>query len=131
MKFEIETARHQHRVKNEAQLRAEQADFVAKTASKGASARIHQSPEPVYAYVNNGRWVGMCECGAGVATDPGFSSAYCFGCGAIHDTVVFPEDRENIEYLLLARPKSANRNWDVGEKLRELLADNGEHGVKL
>lgn len=131
MKFEIETARHQHRVKNEPALRAAHADFIKGLTNVGASARVHQSPVPVEAFISHGRWVGLCECGAGVATDPAFSAAYCFGCGAIHDAVIFPEDREDIEHLLLARPRSENRNWAVGEKLRELLADNGEHKVKL
>lgn len=131
MKFEIETARHQHLVRNEAALRAKQASFIARLAAKGHSARVHESHEPVEAHINHGRWLGFCECGNGVALDPDFEAAYCFGCGAIHRSVVYPEDRLNIEHVLLARPKTENRNWALGETLIELLADNGEHGVRL
>ena len=131
MKFEIETARHQHRVRDERALREQHTKSMAKARAFGDSVQVHTSAHEVHAYINHGKWVGMCECGSGVATDPAFAAAYCFGCGAIHNNVVFPADRLEIEHLLLARPRSENRNWDARDTLVKLLADNGEHGVNL
>ena len=133
MKFVIETSRHQHLVKDEAALRAKHAKKIAEMQAKGMAVRVHDDADPVTAEVNHGVWLFLCDCGAGVAADPTFGAGYCFGCGAIHTNVVFPseDDRLNIEHVLLARKKTVNRNWEPGEKLRELLADNGEHGVKL
>ena len=133
MKFVIETARHQHLVRDEAALREKHRLAIAKMQARGHSARIHEDPDPVSAVVNHGVWVFVCDCGAGVAADPQFSAGYCFECGAIHTNVVFPddEDRLNIEHVLLARKRMENRNWNEGETLIEMLADNGEHGVKL
>lgn len=133
MKFVIETSRHQHLVKTEAELRSKHAKKISEMQSKGLAVRLHEDSDPVEAEVNHGQWLFTCDCGAGVAADPQFRASYCFGCGAIHTNVVFPpeEDRLNIEHVLLARKKTVNRLWEPGEKLRELLAQNAEHGVKL
>jgi hypothetical protein len=134
MKVAIETARDQHRVMDEIHLRDAHARFIARQQASGLrSVVIHESAEPVTARINHGVWVFDCDCGAGVAADPDFSVACCFGCGAIHTAVVFPseEERLNIEHVLLSRPRTENRNWDPKENLITLLSDNGEHGVKL
>jgi hypothetical protein len=134
MKFIIETARDQHRVKDESGLRAKHEKFIAKQAASGIRGiRVHESDEPKTARINHGAWVCDCECGAGVAVDPDFSAAYCFGCGAVHKHVVLPpdEDRLNLEHVLLARRRTENRNWDPAESLIDVLVTNAEHGVKL
>lgn len=134
MKFSIATARDQHLVKSEAELRAKHAKSIAKMIDRGVRGiRVHESSLPKAARVNHGNWIFDCECGAGVAADPGYSAGYCFGCGAIHTNVVMPaeEERLNIEHVLLARPRTANRNWHPGETLIELLADNGQIGARL
>jgi hypothetical protein len=134
MKFAIETARDQHRVKDESGLKAKQAAFVAKQIAGGMrSIRIHESAEPKAAKINHGVWLLECDCGAGVAVDPSFSAGYCFGCGAIHTRVEWPapEDRLNIEHVILARPKTVNRNWDPDETLIDVLVTNVDHGVNL
>jgi hypothetical protein len=126
MKFVITTAREQHRVKDEAAMKA-------KHAARAKPARsdwvLHDDADPVEARINHGRWIFDCDCGSGVAADPTFSAGYCFGCGAIHTNVIFPEDRQAIEQALLARKRTENRNWNPGETVEELLADNTEHGV--
>jgi hypothetical protein len=131
MKVAIETARDLHRVRTEEELKALHAAFIARNAVRLRSVRIHAAREPKQARVNYGAWVFDCDCGAGVGADPEFTAAYCFGCGAIHTDVRFPErlERRNIEGVLLERPKSENRNWDVGESLEHLRADNDRHGV--
>ena len=132
MKFSIETARDQHRVKTEDALRAKQAAFVAKNVASGLrSIRIHESNVPIEARVNNGRWLFDCDCGSGVAADPDFAAAYCFGCGAIHTVVVFPDDRADVERVLLERPKTATRNWEPPETVATLETENRRHGVRL
>lgn len=134
MKFIIETARDQHQVRSEKELRQAHAKFIAKRIARGARGiRLHDSPAPKVAQVNHGVWVFDCDCGSGVSPDPEFSAACCFGCGAVHTNVVFPneEDRLNVEHVLLARPKTSNRNWDPDESLIDLLVTNAEHGVKL
>lgn len=129
MKFAIDTSRDLHRVQNESQLRAKHAAFIAKQVASGLrSIQIHQSDAPQIARVNHGAWVFDCDCGAGVGADPEFTASYCHGCGAIHTNVVFPENRAEIEACMLARPKTANRNWDPEESIDDALHDNHRHG---
>lgn len=134
MKFSIATARDQHLVKSEAELRAKHAKAIAKQIAAGVRGiRVHESRAPKTAYINRGNWVLDCDCGAGVAADPDYTAGYCFGCGAIHTQVVMPsdEDRLNIEHVLLARPRTENRSWHPGETLIDALIENADHGVKL
>lgn len=134
MKLAIETSRDQHRVKNEVELRGKHAAFVARQQASGLrSVALHESSEPVTPRVNHGVWVFDCDCGSGVAADPAFSVACCFGCGAVHTNIKFPseEERLNIEHVLLSRPRTENRNWDPEESLVDLLVTNNENGVKL
>lgn len=131
MKFVIETARDKHLVRDENRLRELHRSKVEGAAKRGGRDRIHRVNDEKHARVNHGEWLFDCECGSGVAAAPEFSSGYCFGCGAIHTRVVFPdpEDRLNIEYLLLARPRSENRNWEPTETLTDLAIQNAEHKV--
>ncbi len=131
MIFVIQTARDQHGVHDLEQWREAQRQHVARRQRAGIRAAVHDSPAPLHAYVNLGRWVCDCECGAGNATDPDWGLALCFDCGAMHP-VIFPraDERAEIERLLLARPLSRNRNWIPGESIAELAADNLVHDVR-
>lgn len=87
----------------------------------------HNSKRPLLMEINHGRWVGLCpECNSGIMTDPLWTEARCFDCGAVFHDVVWPKDRETIEELLLLRPVS-NQNWKATETVSELAAQNIEH----
>jgi hypothetical protein len=89
----------------------------------------------VYAEVNQGRWVVVCECGAAQLaskTDPRF---FCIGC--LNETnackwrpVIFPADVPGIEAALLPRP-TTNANALPGETVTDLLAENEVNGCGL
>jgi len=62
----------------------------------------------VYARVDAGRWLADCPiCSRSNYVDPDEPVFYCFGCGNQGSgkfvPVIFPEEREEIESLLLAR----------------------------
>ncbi len=105
--------------------------------------------EPVLGYVNQGRWIAMCECGGAEAVDPDEPIFYCFTCGnATTDgaprLVIFPDEREQIEAELLKRPVielrgrnpierafqalpgvgALSRNWTPDESLDDLKEQN-------
>ena len=81
----------------------------------------------VLARVNYGRWIADCpDCAGAELVEPGklFS---CRSCGAEPRRVVFPDERGEIEELLLARPMAENRNWEPGETLADLRRENEEY----
>lgn len=80
------------------------------------------------AYVNHGRWLVQCSCGNGAFTHPEWRVACCAECGAVFRGVVFPENRAEIEAVLLKRPMRKSHNWD-GEPLLALKAENVLHGI--
>ena len=90
--------------------------------------------KPLYAYVNHGRWIVKCECGgAEKAWEEGyFMCMSCFNSANRHKyrLSVFPEDRKQIEELLIDRPL-VNRNWKAGETIEQLKTENKEHSAEL
>jgi len=102
----------------------------------------------VYARIDKGRWLADCPiCSRSNYVDPDEAVFYCFGCGnqgtGSFAQVIFPEKRERIEALLLARPVASDhdtnpvsaainsrplrgleRNWN-GESVEEIEAQNG------
>ena len=80
------------------------------------------------AYINCGRWLVDCLCGAGNAVDTETATALCFGCGAVHETIVLPDEAEQIEQVLLLR-RVEYRHWFPGETAATLAAENAAHGV--
>lgn len=116
--------REHHNVQSVEAYRSVHAAFLAKRASRGARYVVHASPAPVTARVDANTWLIDCECGAGNATDPAWGLACCFGCGAVHEAIVFPADVDVIEALLLARPDVPRRGWDVGQSLVDLIREN-------
>lgn len=89
----------------------------------------HNSKLPLVMEVNHGRWVGFCpECRSGVTTEKHWPEARCFDCGAVFHDVLWPEEKEQIETLLLLRPLM-NQNWNAGETVSALAVQNIEHGI--
>lgn len=92
----------------------------------------------IFAYVNHGRWVAECpHCYSAliVTPDEPFFCAECFnaGSGGALFEVVFPDEKPEIEALLLLRPLikglPITRNWLLGETLDMLRAENIVNGV--
>lgn len=89
----------------------------------------------VTAYVNCGRWVAECpEDKWAVIVSSQTPLFFCGRCknaavGGRWRTVVFPADRVKIEYHLLKRQVSTNRNWYPDEKVTDLIRENAARGV--
>lgn len=66
-------------------------------------------------FVNDGRWVAECDCGAGLACSPGVPHATCPECGC-HCDLDWPDEatRARIEQTLLERPSRLPRSIDPG-----------------
>ena len=95
---------------------------------------IHTVSDQKAAYINENRWLIDCECGSGAYVDPAVGVACCFGCGAIHTTVILPADRAVIEAVLIARPSPFTRGWrdqDKAETLADLVRENIAHGIDV
>lgn len=87
-----------------------------------------------YAEANWGRWIARCPrpwCTNALAVDPGQQTFRCEyrvgGCGW-DSPVSWPADPDAIEALLIMRPAAQTRNWQPGETLEDLLAENAAHG---
>jgi len=134
-KRRIDTADHVFahlRIKSEAQAIAYQEAKVAALQKMEREVEVHEVNEPHTAFVDWSRWIIMCACNAGVAVHSEWVKAYCFGCGAQFTNVVFPEDREEVEAVLLERPH--DNRWffpQKGETLEVLRAENIEHKREL
>ena len=88
----------------------------------------------MFAELNHGRWIVKCpECpSASERGGPGFTdgvSFVCVNCGA-GGVPVWPEDRDRIEVAVQGRPQR-NRNWEPGEPVDLLIAENIEHEVGI
>ncbi len=89
------------------------------------------------ARVNWNRWIVECpDCHNaefGWADEPIFMCTHCWNAavGGRWRRVVFPDgaERGRIEAALLARPVVNNRNWEPGESVGRLRAENRRHGL--
>jgi hypothetical protein len=81
--------------------------------------------EPIAARVNYGRWCAVCECGGCEDVDDREPVFICLSCGneGRLRPVVFPENKAEIERLLLKRAKVSTRNW-TNQSVEELAAEN-------
>lgn len=92
---------------------------------------VHQSKLPLLMGVNFGRWCGLCpECGAGVMMDRRWPEARCFSCGATFEHIIWPDDPDGVEKVLLARPLQ-NQNCLPGETVQMLVVENVRHRVRM
>ena len=127
----IRTTPQIHRVPTHAELVLKYEEQVRNLRAVGELLNAVRIDAPIYAYVNDSRWIALCSCGSCVAAHPSWPDSRCFECGAIYPNVVFPPDREAIEALLNERPRPETRNWKVGEKTADdLLAENILFGVR-
>jgi len=93
------------------------------------------------AYVSWGLWVARCprpDClnsehfghapitgAVGGLTSSGFR---CARCGLVC-RAEWPENAEDIWFVLSLRPVINTRNWELHESLEQLLVENAEHGI--
>lgn len=96
---------------------------------------------PLVARVNHGRWIASCSCGMLGLPRPGcivfldVLLGWCVRCGngawgGGWRRIVAPEpdERRLIEAVLLCRPNVGDRNWEPGETVELLAAENAAHG---
>ena len=100
-----------------------------KTAARDARARVIADPTPLVARVNHGRLMANCpSCGAGIAIEPGWHGAGCMDdnaeCYRWFQNVVIPDNLSEIDAVLKQRPRVENRNWEPGETVAFLKAEN-------
>lgn len=86
-------------------------DDVARTRGVYLEVKNLESPtgRPVSARIWQGQWIADCECGGASFVDPLEPVFFCFSCGNRADhqearPVIFPDDRQLIEQLVLQRP---------------------------
>ena len=103
---------------------------IAKKKVVGYLVDIHDDYDERGAFVDAGRWIINCECGAGNAAHPDWDGmAVCTECGSVHHNVVFPDlaMRRQIEVLLDERPDNRNKFWFAHESIEQLRQENVEH----
>ncbi len=93
------------------------------------------STVPVFAEVNQGRWVVVCECGGAQLASKTDRRFFCVAClneaqGCAWRPVLFPDDIAGIEAALLPR-LTVNANALPGETVGQLLAENEVNGCGL
>ena len=95
------------------------------------------------AIVNHGRWLVECPtvgCGGAVIVSRKVLIFMCPYCANVSNggqwyQVEFPQECQQIEVELLKRPalspiQAANRNWQLGETIEQLKAENKRMGIK-
>ncbi len=100
-------------------------------SSKGGN--TWDSPEPIYAIVNHGRWIAKCRwCDSGMYTHPKWKVAFCAECGARYreGKVVFPAEAEKIEKLLCRRIRRDQQNWEPPQSVEDLVDENRKLGYR-
>lgn len=97
------------------------------------------NPAPLPGHLGwQGRWIAVCiskECGSAeyvTPVQPIFMCTRCWNRDFDHQwvKVAFPEDREEIERLLLNRP-AQNRFYKQGETLAGIKQENIRHGCEV
>lgn len=79
---------------------------------------------------NWGRWVVDCwACPSALTLAPWTTSMRCWDCGAESNLITWPPDPDAIETILGYRPDPNTRNWEPGETLLDLIAENTAHGI--
>lgn len=87
-----------------------------------------------YARVNHSRWIVDCPFCAGAQDASRINPIFwCAECGMSDNdfapmAVVFPDNADEIERILLLRPNPATRNWDKSETLKDLIEQNRAYG---
>lgn len=128
----IKMGRHQFIVQKHGGFRR----FVEKIAETryGMKPQVNWIPagDAVQAFITNGDWAAKCpDCPEVIVVD----NEHPFWCPACQNAkndgaarpLVFPENREQIEAILLKRISPTNRNWLAGETIEDLQAENDSH----
>lgn len=116
--------------------------WVAGPHVQAASARFGPPPEldqvsdlpELPARVHQGLWIVDCPCGGAEMVLKAHPITWCCSCGnrycgGLWRAVRMPEDGAEIERLLEVRPFPQSQNWEPGELLSQLAAENAEHGL--
>jgi hypothetical protein len=103
---------------------------------------VDASAAPMVARVNHGHWIASCECGSEGEPSPGcvvwldWPIGWCVRCGNAGAggrwrPVVVPDSPTAlaIAAVLDLRPDPATQNWEPGESVAELVAENAAHGL--
>lgn len=100
----------------------------------------HPEGKPVYAYINLNRWIAYCECNSCEIVTPSDPYFFCTNCmnsqldklGQARPPrpIVFPEEWQKIEFVLMKRPNPQNRNWELEETLDDLIKENINHDLE-
>lgn len=102
--------------------------------------------ELIYAEVNWGRWIAVCECGGAEAVSASYAWFYCCSCGnqssgGAARPVVFPENIEAIETELskrngcvsgaICKPEQSElpRDWKPGETVKKLETERRKNVI--
>lgn len=96
---------------------------------------------PLVASVNGGNWIARCDCGGRGVPSPGgivFAETpvvFCLRClngstgrGWRPVLLPLPGLMAAVERVLLCRPHAGDQNWEPGETVADLIAQNVEHG---
>lgn len=125
----ILNTRELHGVTTADALVAMHKNHIGRLRQRGMRYVVHTSPDPVLAFISANKWVAQCACGAGNAVNPEWSMTCCFGCGAVHTTVVVPREWREIERLLMRRAP-LQRHWMPGETVADLIGENLAAGLE-
>lgn len=104
------------------------ADFERAVRAIARALQVRYDAGVYIARVEHGRWIADCPCGAGIAVHPQWTEAGCLECGRWWPVMV-PRDWDDIEAVLLARPKAVNRGWLPGETATVLREENITRGL--
>jgi hypothetical protein len=87
--------------------------------------RSRAKGKTVRARIDHWRWIVDCPegCNSGLAVDPEDLRGLCPVCDSGWFTVVFPDERAEIESILAERPYQRQRNWRHGETVASLRAE--------
>lgn len=117
--------RHAHHLADFEEVRRWRALYASKMISRPIERKAQHAPTRV----NWGRWVFDCPaCGGSGTATPQIATVICFDPCAAEYVADFPQDRDEIERLLMLRPDERNRNW-AGESVEQLARENQHHGV--
>ena len=94
----------------------------------------HAIGDAIEVVVNHSRWIVQCPiCNSAQVAARDDHRFFCIECengGRGWVTVIWPEDADAIEEVLMLRPDRNTRSWVPGETVEDLLAENDAHGVR-
>lgn len=101
-----------------------------------ANWELDATSPPLHAWIASSNWVVTCDvCREQIVIDFG-EIYFCPNCLNVPHNgkarmVVFPENRDEIERILLLRPNPSVRTWYPHETVDDLRLQNIEHGDKI